>query len=88
MNSTPPKKSSVSEAEECEMEEFIDNVKLVVSTLAHKDFEPLFPVIQVEKEIREEISSENIYINNNKGLMDTGIVASDGFIVLKGSDIN
>ena len=43
MNSTSPKKSAVSEAEESEMEEFIDNVKLVVSALGHKVFEPLVP---------------------------------------------
>lgn len=30
MNSTSPKKSAVSEAEESEMEDFIDNVRLMV----------------------------------------------------------
>lgn len=68
MNSNPPKKSSVSEAEESEMEEFIDNVKLVVSALGHKVFEPLVPVVEAEKKGIEEVASENLYIKNNKGL--------------------
>ena len=88
MNSNPPKKSSVSEAEESEMEEFIDNVKLVVSALGHKVFEPLVPVVEVEKKEAEEISSENYYIKNSHGILATGIIAPDGFIVLKGSGIN
>lgn len=88
MNSNPPKKSSVSEAEESEMEDFADNVKLVVSALGHKVFEPLVPVVEAEKKGIEEVASEKLYIKNNKGLSATGIVAPDGFIVLKGSGIN
>lgn len=88
MNSNPPKKSAVSEAEESEMEDFIDNVKLVVSALGHKVFEPLVPVVQAPKENNEEATSEYLYIKNNRGLSATGIVAPDGFIVLKRSGIN
>jgi len=88
MNSTSPKKSAVSEAEESEMEEFIDNVKLVVSALGHKVFEPLVPMVDIPKEVNEEDKSEHLYIKTNKGLSATGMVSPDGFIVLKGSGIN
>lgn len=88
MNIKVPKKSGVSEAEESEMEEFIDNAKLVVSALGHKVFEPLVPVLEVTNGIDADNSSECLYIKNNKGLLATGIVSPDGFIVLKGSMIN
>lgn len=88
MNSNPPKKSAVSEGEESEMEEFIDNAKLIVSALGHKVFEPLVQVTQETKDYNEEVTSEYLYIKNNKGLSATGMVAPDGFIVFKGSRIN
>lgn len=88
MNSTVPKKSSVSEAEESEMEEFIDNAKLMVSALGHKVFEPLIPVTEATNVIDTDNSSELLYIKNNKGLLATGLVSPDGFIVLKDSMIN
>jgi hypothetical protein len=88
MNSTPPRKSAVSEAEESEMEEFIDNVKLVVSVLGHKVFEPLIPTMTSRRELIEDDRSEHLYIKTNKGLSAMGLVAPDGFIVLKGSGIN
>ena len=88
MNSATPKKSTVSEAEQSEMEEFIDNARLVVSALGHKVFEPLIPITEVEKVIDDEAISELLYINNSKGLSATGLVSPDGFIVLKDSIIN
>ena len=88
MNVTPPKKSAISEAEESEMEEYIDNVKLVVTILGHKVFEPLVPIIDLPKEVNGDDKSEDLHIKTNKGLLATGLVAPDGFIVLKGSSIN
>lgn len=88
MNSTAPRKSSISEAEESEMEEFIDNVKLIVSALGHKVFEPLIPTADSIKVADDEVKSEYLYIKTNKGLSATGLVSPDGFIVLKDSTIN
>lgn len=88
MNSTAPRKSSISEAEESEMEEFIDNVKLIVSALGHKVFEPLIPTADSIKVSDDEVKSEYLYIKTNKGLSATGLVSPDGFIVLKDSTIN
>ena len=88
MNSTPPKRSTVSEAEQSEMEEFIDNVKLVVSALGHKVFEPLIPVIETVQVVDDEAISDYLYLKTNKGLSATGLVAPDGFIVLRDSTIN
>jgi len=88
MNSTPPKRSTVSEAEQSEMEEFIDNAKLVVSALGHKVFEPLIPVIETVQVVDDEAISDYLYLKTNKGLSATGLVAPDGFIVLRDSTIN
>lgn len=88
MNSTPPKRSAVSEAEECEMEEFIDNVKIIVSALGHKTFEFLVPVVNEVKDAKNEDASTHLYIKNNKGLSATGMIVPDGFLVLKDSNIN
>ena len=88
MNTTPPKRSTVSEAEQSEMEEFIDNAKLVVSALGHKVFEPLIPVIETVQVVDDEAISDYLYLKTNKGLSATGLVAPDGFIVLRDSTIN
>jgi hypothetical protein len=88
MNITPPKKSSVSEAEQSEMEEFIDNAKLVVSALGHKVFEPLIPIVESSNDSIKKSNTDLLYIKNNKGLNATGLVVPDGFLVLKDSNIN
>jgi hypothetical protein len=88
MNSTQPKRSTISEAEQSEMEEFIDNAKLVVSALGHKVFEPLIPVIKPDKVVDDDFISDYLYLKTSKGLSATGLVAPDGFIVFKDSTIN
>ena len=88
MNSIQPKKSTVSEAEQSEMEEFIDNARLVVGALGHKVFEPLIPVVETVKTVDDGAIGDYLYLKTNKGLSATGLVAPDGFIVLKDSTIN
>lgn len=88
MNSILPKKTTVSEAEQSEMEEFIDNAKILVSALGHKVFDPLIPTTEVVTNIDNESISELLYASTNKGLSATGLVSPDGFIVLKDSTIN
>ena len=87
MNSIQPRKSTVSEAEQSEMEEFIDNAKIVVSALGHKVFDPLIPITQSIKVIDDEDISESLYIKTNTGISASGLVSPDGFIVLKNSTI-
>lgn len=88
MNAMQPKKSTVSEAEQSEMEEFIDNARLVVGALGHKVFEPLIPIVEVTQVVDDDAISDYLYLKTNKGLSATGLVAPDGFIVLKDSTIN
>lgn len=84
-NTNQPKKSTISEAEVCEMEEFIENVRLIVPTLGYKAFEPLVPKSTCEPTTDE---TESFYfIENKNGINATGMASPEGFIVLKGSKI-
>ncbi|EPR08130.1 GIY-YIG nuclease family protein [Ruminiclostridium papyrosolvens] len=86
-NLQPPRCSVISEAEIAEMEEFIDNVKIVVSALGHKVFEMLMPVrsdIQVSSDANEVVY---LYIKNRNGVSAKGFQSPEGFVVCKGSVI-
>lgn len=77
-NSNTPTLSSISESDRAEMEEYIENIKLLVNTLGHKVFE--------EKRDFKLSQSHNIfYINAVRGANASGEPTSDGFIVFKGS---
>lgn len=80
-NGCTPTLSSISESDRAEMEEFIENVKLLVNTLGHKVFEE-----------KREISinskpKELLYIKSTRGCDAIGEQTSEGFLVLKGSKI-
>lgn len=49
-NGNDPTHGNITEEKECEMEEFIDNAKVVMGTLGHKLFEPLRKLHQNRKE--------------------------------------
>ena len=67
------------------MEEFIENVRLIVPTLGYKAFEPLVPKSTCESTTDE---TESFYfIENKNGINATGMASPEGFIVLKGSKI-
>nr|DAH06872.1 MAG TPA: hypothetical protein [Caudoviricetes sp.] len=81
-----PTKSTISEAEEIEMEEFIYNAKLLISTLGHKAFESLLADAQ------QEDNSEMLHLQfSSRGGTSgraTGKRTNEGFVLLKGSQIN
>lgn len=80
INSTVPTKSSISESDQAEMEEYLENIKLLVNTLGHKVFE----------EKRENLpklvtQQDTFYIKSARGADAQGEPTSDGFVVFKGS---
>jgi hypothetical protein len=81
-NSTKPTRSSISESEIAEMEEFIDNVKLLTNALGHKVFEELFKVSKVNKK------KGLFHIKSLRGANGKGFPSPNGFIVLKGSEVS
>lgn len=80
LNGNTPTRSSISESDEAEMEEFLENVTLLVNTLGHKVFEA-----------KREVTSKNIasvdifFIKAARGADAQGQPTSDGFVVFKGS---
>jgi len=81
-NSTVPSKSSISESEIAEMEEFIENVRLLTNALGHRVFESL-----VDKEHTKSKKATTFHIKSARGADGYGIPSSKGFIVFKNSEI-
>ena len=79
-NSAKPTKSSISEPDQAEMEEYIDNLRLIVNTLGHKIFDSVIN--------HNNDSSDEIYLINKKGLLAKGKPTNEGFVVFKNSQIS
>lgn len=77
-NSIIPTQSSISESDRSEMEEFIENIKMLVNTLGHKVFDE-------KREIKQKQITDVFYIKGARGAEATGEPTSDGFVVYKGS---
>ena len=82
-NGNIPPKPSISESDEAEMEEFIDNIKLLVNTLGFKIFEKLIQINQSKEEQEKSI----FYIEAARGAKAKGQSTTEGFVVLKDSFI-
>lgn len=76
--SITPTLSSISESDRAEMEEFIDNIKMLVNTLGHKVFEE-------KREYKPKQKQEVFFIKAARGADGLGEPTSDGFVVFKGS---
>ncbi|MFN8116354.1 MAG: GIY-YIG nuclease family protein [Bacteroidia bacterium] len=79
-NSVIPTQSSISESDKAEMEEYIENVKLLVNTLGHKVFEE-------KREIKTKQKQDIFSIKGARGADAQGEPTSEGFVVFKGSKI-
>lgn len=82
INNTIPTCSSISEFDESMLVEFIENAKLLVNTLGYKVFDKI-DIPPTEKESNESF----FYISATRGAEAKGLLASDGFLVIKGSKI-
>jgi hypothetical protein len=80
-NSNTPALPSISESDQAEMEEFLENLKMLVNILGFK----------VLEDIREEknnlVNPVKLKIQAARGADAIGVQTSDGFVVLKGSQI-
>lgn len=79
-NSVIPTLSSISESDRSEMEEYIENIKMLVNTLGHKVFDD-------KREIMTKKKQDIFLIKAARGAEASGEPTSDGFVVLKGSKI-
>ena len=65
------------------MEEFVDNVKILINALGYKVLEPL---LQISTDVTTA-DDEELFINIGSASA-TGMVTSEGFVVLKGAVVN
>lgn len=80
-NSYTPTQSSLCEADSAEMEEFIYNAKLLLSTVGHKFLET--------SELTSDSDSEtDIFSFEGRDYSATGATTADGFVVFKNSTIS
>lgn len=82
LNGNTPTKSSISEADQAEMEEFVEYIKLLINTMGFKVFEPL-----LKESSSNSHDEELLYVKGARGANGKGKRNSDGFVVLKGSEI-
>lgn len=81
-NNSTPTKPSISESDQAEMNEFIENIKLLTNTLGHKVFED----IRISKSTKQ-IKQKTFLIKAARGADAKGIPTVSGFVVLKDSKI-
>ena len=89
-NSSTPTKSNISEPDQAEMEEFMDNLVLLTNTLGYKIFEP---ILQSQKLLDKKdgvvSNTDNVFTIQklNKNINAKGKSTNEGFVVLKDSVI-
>lgn len=79
-NNAKPTKSSISEPDQAEMEEFIDNLKLLVNSLGHKIFDSVIS--------KNDSVSDEVFQISQKGLFAQGKPTNEGFVVFKGAKVS
>ena len=79
-NSNVPTQSSLSEADQAEMEEFIYNAKLLLSAVGHKVLETTA--------IPSAENNTELFVFEGKDYKATGTTTSDGFVVFKESYVS
>jgi hypothetical protein len=81
-NTTTPTLSSIAEADRSEMEEFIQNIRILINTLGHKVFEE-------KREIKPPHQQDDytFFIKAVRGADAQGEPTSEGFVVFKGSKV-
>lgn len=85
-NTNTPTKSSISESDKSEMEEFIEYIKILINTMGFKVFEPL--IKQEKANDNNNDNEEILYINNApRGANAKGKRTPDGFVVFRDSEV-
>nr|WP_275114032.1 GIY-YIG nuclease family protein [Psychromonas antarctica] len=87
-NSNTPTKSSLPRADLAAMEEFIDNIRIVLGSLSHRILEPISSIIcqTVAENKDDSLANYDFSFKVNK-IIANGRVTDDGFLILKGSQI-
>ena len=84
-NANDPTQGNITEQKESELEEFVDNARIVMGALGHKVFEPLVAFSTIPIGIQTPVDEEPLLYFANANAKATGRRTSEGFVVLKGS---
>ena len=87
-NGNDPTHGNITEEKESELEEFVDNARIVMGTLGHKVIEPLVAEKAAADADVTVPNDEPILYFNRTNLKATGRRTSDGFVVFKGSAVS
>jgi predicted GIY-YIG superfamily endonuclease len=84
INNQKPTRSSISESDKAEMEEFLSNILTLIGTLGYNAFEQIRQV-----DLRTQINKEEdlFYITSARGAKGTGKTTSEGFVVFENSQV-
>lgn len=93
-NSTMPSESSLPRADRDAMEEFLENIRMVLGTLGHSILEPIFKQKDTDDsqfESGELVESQNLLSNlffKVHSLVAQGAITDEGFVLKKGSQLS
>lgn len=88
-NGNTPTRSSLPRADTAAMEEFIDNIRLILGSLSHKILEP----VSINMPASSPVSNEDALVNyifqfKVHKIVASGKLTDDGFLLLAGSQIS
>jgi hypothetical protein len=85
MNTAKPKAPSLATDEQVEMEDFIDNVKILTYVLGYRAFEPL---VQIPSKIVKSDDTNDFFYIKGRNFNAKMYRSSEGYVLCKGSVIN
>jgi hypothetical protein len=86
-NSNTPTKSTLPRADAAAMEEFIDNIRIVLGSLSHRLLEPILKPSTMDNAVKPSSLVDFDFSFTVNKLTANGKVTDDGFLLLKGSQI-
>jgi hypothetical protein len=84
-NGNEPSAGHITEEKECELEEFIDNAKIVMGALGHKVFEPLSQPLPSAPAEAPQTAEEALFYITRSGAAATCKLTHEGVVLLAGS---
>lgn len=84
INTQKPTQSSISESDKAEMEEFLENILTLISTLGYNAFEK---IRQADTKVQPDKEEDLFFITATRGANGIGKTTSEGFVVFENSQV-
>jgi len=89
-NDNTPSPGNPSESKKCWLDEFIDDVKIILGVLGHKVFEPLVKsraAVEPDAEKSAPCDTEPVFRIRKQNVFVEGVRTNEGFVLLKGGKL-